>query len=504
MNELNKALHLALSLPAGQADGRLLELFIASRDEGAFEALVRRHGTMVFGVCRRLLRDHHLAEDAFQAAFLLLARKATSVVKRNSVGGWLYKVAYHIALEAKAASDRRRGRERQVEEMPHPEVQPKDPEDWRPLLDRELARLPEKYRVPVILYHLEGRPHREVAQELGVPEGTLSTRLLTARRLLASRLSRQGVGLSAGALTVALSETAAAGAPHVALVNSTVRAAALLAAGEAALATPAVALMKGALQSMFLKKLKVVAATAVVVLTLGVGGLAYRAGGQTAPAEKPTPKKPLTELEALRRENQLLKLNLEVVLEKVARLEAEVRGLRGKPSGKVQDLVDPTRNFEKGWGDRKAPPTGVEDFKRYPEKDKVDPKRYYDKAPPKDRGDFKRYTEKPPPDDPKGFRRYYDKDPQPKDHELADPKRNFDKAPPNDPKSFRRYYDKGPRPKDVEADPLTQAEKALKALRAAPDPESQRKAANALEKALRSLRGKGKPADGHYYIPDKR
>lgn len=471
---MNKALHLALSLPSGQADGRLLELFLAGRDEGAFEALVRRHGPMVFGVCRRLLRDHHLAEDAFQATFLLLARKAASVVKRDSVGGWLYKVAYHIALEARAAGDRRRGRERQVEEMPHPAVQPDEPQDWRPLLDRELAQLPEKYRLPVILYHLEGRPHREVAQELGLPEGTLSTRLLAARRLLASRLSRRGVSLSAGALTVALSEGAAPAAVPVRLAVSTVRAAALLAAGESALATPAAALMKGALQTMFVKKLKVVAATAVVVFTLGLGGLAYRAGGQTGPAEKPGLKKPLTELEALRRENQLLKLNLEVVLEKVAALETEVRTLRGKPLGQFKDREDPRRHLDKG---------------RL--KDAEDAKRYPGKYPPKDPYRFERNLDKGrAPKDAEDFKRYPDK-PAPKG--LEDPKR----APHDFAKPKPKFTDKG------HADPLTQAEEALKALRAAPDTEAQRKAADALEKALRSLRGKRKPGAGQYYLPDK-
>src|SRR5262249_52314296 len=120
-NELTKALHLALSPSDDRPDGQLLERFVTGRDEVAFEALVRRHGPMVFGVCRRILRDNHESEAAFQATFLLLARKATAVVKRDSVGGWLYRVAYHVALEARAVVDRRRARERQVEDMPHPE-----------------------------------------------------------------------------------------------------------------------------------------------------------------------------------------------------------------------------------------------------------------------------------------------------------------------------------------------------------------------------------------------
>src|SRR5262249_53892979 len=154
--------------------------FLAGRDEAAFAALVRRHGPMVFGVCRRVLRHHHDAEDAFQAAFLVLARKAAGV-RHESLGSWLYTVAYHAALEARAVAARRRADERQVEEMPHPEVSPVEVQDWRPLLDRELHRLPQKYQAALVLCDLEGKSRKDAAGELGIPEGTLSSRLATAR-----------------------------------------------------------------------------------------------------------------------------------------------------------------------------------------------------------------------------------------------------------------------------------------------------------------------------------
>jgi RNA polymerase sigma factor (sigma-70 family) len=428
-SDLNKALHRALSPLDALSDGQLLSLFVTGRDEVAFEKLVRRHGALVLSLCLRVLRDIHDAEDAFQATFLFLARKASSVVNRDSAGGWLYRVGYRVALEARAARDRRRAREKQVDDMPHPLIEPQEIHDWRPLLDRELALLPEKYREVVVACDLEGLPRKEAARRLGLPEGTLSNRLAIARKKLAARLSRSGVGLASGALTVALAESAASAV----LISSTVRAATLLAAGEAALATPAVALMKGALQTMFLQKLKVVVATAVVVLTLGVGGLAYRAGGQTAPG----PKKPMTELEALQRENRLLKLNLEVVLEKVAALETELRALRGKP--KLPD-GDATRLKEL-------------ELRRL--------KDLQDKTKLKELEDLRRYLDNPGPS-------------------LKDLADQADKK--------RRANELSKR---AHADLLKQVEAALDMLREARDNAAQQKAADALEKALRSLRGKG-------------
>src|SRR5579885_2674964 len=123
---------------SGPTDEHLLGLFLAHRDEAAFEVLMRRHGPMVLGVCRRVLRNAHDAEDAFQATFLVLARKAASVVKRESLGCWLYQVAYHTALEAREGNARRRARERPMRDVPHPATAPAEVRDWLPLLDREL------------------------------------------------------------------------------------------------------------------------------------------------------------------------------------------------------------------------------------------------------------------------------------------------------------------------------------------------------------------------------
>ena len=315
----------------GLSDRQLLARFVAARDETAFAALVRRHGPMVLGACRRVLRDYHDAEDAWQATFLVLARKAASLAVGESLGCWLYGVAYRAALEAREFNARRRGREVPMGGVPHPDVAPSEPQDWRPLLDRELNLLPEKYRAPIVLCDLEGRPRREAARLLGATEGTLSSRLARGRALLAKRLARCGVALSGGALTVALSEGAASAQVPAALVWSTAKAAAHVAAGRMmAGSTPAVLLMKGVMKAMLLKKLRLVVGAVVVLAALGAVGFGYQAGSGPGAVQAAQPDKPRSEVEALRRENELLKLNLEVVLEKVRAQEAELRTLRGQ------------------------------------------------------------------------------------------------------------------------------------------------------------------------------
>jgi RNA polymerase sigma factor (sigma-70 family) len=347
--------HLCLA-DGGLTDGQLLARFIDGREEAAFAALVRRHGPMVLGVCRRLLGNADDAEDAFQATFLVLARKAASVVRREAVASFLYGVAYRTAVRARVRARKRRALERQVEQMPHPEVAPAEAQDWRPLLDRELNALPEKYRSPIVLCDLECKSRREAARELGLVEGTLCSRLATGRRMLARRLMRCGLTLSGGALAVALAEDASAALP-VGLVVRTVQAAALVAAGDTGgVAAPAAVLMNEVLRAMLMTKLKVYVAVALVAVTLGVGGLAFRAGGQPPAGGDPQfipPRaanraegRPLTELELLRKEVDILKLQVEV-------LQAEVRSLKGK-GGEAPGVRPPSQ----GWGGKSgmAPP----------------------------------------------------------------------------------------------------------------------------------------------------
>jgi RNA polymerase sigma factor (sigma-70 family) len=338
----------------GLTDGQLLECFLARQDEAAFAVLVRRHGPMVLGVCRRVLGHAHDAEDAFQATFLVLARKAASVRSREVVGHWLYGVAYRTALKARATSARRRAKEQQVKDMPEPET-PGD--DGRrhllPLLDQELARLPERYRVAVVLCDLEGVTRREAARRLNLPEGTLSGRLTTARRLLAKRLSQYGLAVSGGALAAALSGKTASAAVRQALAASTARAAVLLVVeqGVGAGAVPArvLALTEGVIKTMFLLKLRAFVAVAVVAFVgAGVVGLAYQTGaaepGKAAGGPAAAGQAVAEDLEALRLEVEALRKSLQATRERVKTLEGEVQGLKEKaktlarPEGETTSL----------------------------------------------------------------------------------------------------------------------------------------------------------------------
>ncbi len=302
-SQLSRVIHrLASALPRDSAsDGHLLESFITLGDAAALEALVRRHGPMVWGVCRRVL-DHHDAEDAFQATFLVLVRRAGSVWPREMVANWLYGVAHQTALKARATLAKRNGRERQVIEMPDPAADtPAIWPDLRPLLDEELSRLPDNYRAVIVLCDLEGKTRQEAARDLGVPEGTVASRLARARDLLADRLARRGLAASGGVLAVLLSQQAASAAVPAAVMSTTITA---VTTGAASLA--AASLAAGVLKAMFLTKCKSLTATLVALCVLGLGGgyFAHRAmadkpikkeGDKPAKPAKPDAGKPRAE-----------------------------------------------------------------------------------------------------------------------------------------------------------------------------------------------------------------
>ena len=223
----------AAQTASGLTDGALLDRFIGQRDQAAFEDLVRRHGPMVLGVCRRVLGDRPDVEDAFQAIFLVLVQKAPSIVPRDMVGNWLHGVAYRTAVRVRAGNLHRQHRERQMATVPEPAATQQGWDDLRPLLDEELGRLPPRYRSVLVLCDMEGRTRKDAARHLRCPEGTVSTWLARGRALLARRLTRRGVALGVSALATLLSEHASASVP-AALVDSTTRCALAALAGTAA------------------------------------------------------------------------------------------------------------------------------------------------------------------------------------------------------------------------------------------------------------------------------
>src|SRR4051794_14651098 len=187
-------------------DEELLRRFVAHRDDAAFAELVRRHGPVVLGVCRRVLGDAPDADDAFQAAFLVLARKAHRIARPDLLGNWLYGVAYRTALRARAVAARRRAREGRLVDVPAEDRPPAFVwADLRPVLDEEVNRLPDRYRATFVLCHVEGRTMAEAARLLGCPEGTVLSRLAWARGRLRSRLTRRGLAPAAGGLAVPFS-----------------------------------------------------------------------------------------------------------------------------------------------------------------------------------------------------------------------------------------------------------------------------------------------------------
>jgi RNA polymerase sigma factor (sigma-70 family) len=316
---------LAADHPAGPlTDGALLTRFLAGGDEAAFETLLRRHGPMVLAVCRGVLGSEHDAEDAFQATFLVLARRAASIRRPEAVGDWLHGVAYRVALRAGVERAERRRRERQGgERAARARAAQEDRTEAEPALHEEISRLPTKYRLPVVLHYLEGKSTDEVARQLGWPAGTVKVRLLRAREMLHRRLTRQGLGT--GAVVATLTQEAGAAVP--AALSHATREAVLHGAAGKVLAAGAVsarvaALTEGVLQAMFLTKLIKTAAAAVLavgVLGGGTGLLLYRTHAvEPAPEKKQEAAKPAPKAES--KLPALLKARVEA-----ARTEVEAR-----------------------------------------------------------------------------------------------------------------------------------------------------------------------------------
>jgi RNA polymerase sigma factor (sigma-70 family) len=281
------------------SDRELLDRFLAECDEAAFAALVERHGAMVLGICRRVLRHAQDAEDACQAAFLVLARKAGSIRKKESLASWLHGVAHHVATNLKRDLSRRAARETLRPEATDTDVAAEV--SWREiqgLLDDELARLPEQYRSPLILCYLEGMTRDEAAQQLGWRLATFRGRLERGRERLRARLTRRGLTLSAALFGGALAEGSAPAAVPPALVVFTVQAGLLYAAGKAGAAAGVsarvAALAQGALRALFAADARTGLTILAVLLAAGLGfGLIASAQRGADPADKnPQPPAP--------------------------------------------------------------------------------------------------------------------------------------------------------------------------------------------------------------------
>ncbi len=266
----------------GLPDGDLLDRFVAQREEAVFAALVHRHGPMVWGVCRRLLHDHHHAEDAFQATFLVLARRASAVQPAARVGPWLHGVARQTALKARGLEARRRAREARFAGQAAVEVAPDSNQgDLIGALDGEINRLPDRYRLPIVLCELEGRTDQEAADLLGWPIGTVSGRLTRARGILADRLRRQVRTESRGAWVALVGQRLVVPSG---LATATTRGGWLVAVGRSSelgagvVSAHGIALMRGVIQTMITTKIKLGLAWALGVgIVAGGAGLAYRA-----------------------------------------------------------------------------------------------------------------------------------------------------------------------------------------------------------------------------------
>jgi RNA polymerase sigma factor (sigma-70 family) len=281
LRDLNTLFHCGA---AGQrSDAELLESFVAGRDqaaEAAFAALVDRHGAMVLGVCRRVLGNQEAALDAFQATFLVLARKARAIARREQLASWLHGVARRAALDARARAARHRAREQRLGVKLYTE--PTDHtmlNELRTILDDELARLPERHRAPVVLCELEGLSRRDAAARLKISEGTLSSRLARAKARLRERLTKRGFALSAVTLTSILTQDASAVIIPPALADSTIRVATLVAAGSSltgVASTSVMTLTEGVLKAMLLAKLRyaILGAAALALVSTSVGVLA--------------------------------------------------------------------------------------------------------------------------------------------------------------------------------------------------------------------------------------
>jgi RNA polymerase sigma factor (sigma-70 family) len=295
---------------------------------------------MVLGVCRRVLNHVQDAEDAFQATFLVLARKAAAVRWQADIGDWIHAVAYRTALKARSDSARRRGRELPLADLPAA-AEPTPDLAWqelRPVLDEEMRRLPEKYRRPLLLCYFEDKTYTEAAQILGVAEGTVSSRLARARDRLRTRLVRRGLALSAALVSTTIARDTLAASVPANLFHLTIRSAVLTAAGHAgAVSTNVAALAESVMRAMFLLKVKIamVILLAVSLVGGGAGFVSYRSFAEGTEAKVQDAKSAREgENEQLKREVQALRIQILGLMEEQANSKVSGKKVvyQGKPA----------------------------------------------------------------------------------------------------------------------------------------------------------------------------
>lgn len=271
-------------------DEQLLRRFWQNQDQTAFEALVHRHGTMVLGVCRRLLSDPQEIEDAFQATFLVLLRKAGHITRPERLGNWLYGVSLKVAARARRTYFRR-----QTQQQPLPEINARkggvgaDTQEVLQLLDEEVLRLPDKYRVPFVLCCLEGKTNDEAAHLLGCPRGTIATRLARARQRLRSRLEKRGAVLTSVALSSLLLSDKVMAVPAAFLVQKTIVTVRLFSHAKGSVTASVLALTEGVLQEMLIHKLKKVLSLALVFCLLCISAVVVMARQETGTPQQASP-----------------------------------------------------------------------------------------------------------------------------------------------------------------------------------------------------------------------
>ncbi len=320
---------------SGMGEGELLQRFATLRDPVALEALVARHGPMVLGVCRRVLVNWHASEDAFQATFLVLARRAATIRDPDRLGPWLHGVAHRVALRARAERARRQAREQTGTDEPAQAAAPSESDydraELRAMLDEEVRKLPGKFRDPIILCYLDGLTHDEAAVQLDCPVGTVRSRLATGRARLRDRLGRRGVTVPATLFAGVLTAEAASAAVSPVLLLATARASIAFAssitgATTAGLVSASVAsLAEGVTSTMIVSKLKIIGALALTgILTLGVGGAAAQKLGSSSEepkTESSTEDTPSAQITALKKQ-------VEAAEARAGKLEAELKDLK--------------------------------------------------------------------------------------------------------------------------------------------------------------------------------